>query len=788
MIRVVRGHRKQLDNYFSKSLKDGNRLLLAKAEGTTSNWEPLCYLLNQISEQVGPQAIDDVLAEDLAAASFAYEDRIALLTDRERSKRHYYGARYSSHLSHNWYIHRPLFQAWAKLLYRALTLPEVSGKILIVPNSQDMIGPINAILKTISRLYRHAKSDFTIVIGFEINTPPPTHDQNGINWNLGSANPRFSGGLLQVADFVENAPECTENEPNSLNLYRNEVSQASSEHTAYQTLNSSKSLNNQQVEQIINAMTMAYQGLGFQNTLELGLKLLEFKTALNRMQKANVHGLIGLAAHNRQFSATDQRLHEFLLYHFTQAYKYEVDPGIRSALCYRIAVTRGRRMKQPKDGLKWAEKALVEAKSKKLSETEQVYYHNWGINIKAYLLMMTRQLEVAYETGESVFNTVHQHFNELLETPNSEQNADATLWQREFFATVQVLRRNMFALCYYTAKLPEFRYWLDKMEETTPSSPEVRRATYVEWAEYYSALLQPTKVLTAVETGFGHLEQEPESELFLDYSKHAITANYQVGNLTESHDHLNKYRGALDDIAMPWYFEFDLIKYAPIYFRHGNDLSLKNVVDLSEERINADKDDPVKCVEYLLIQGQVYAKQQEKDSAEKLINDAINIAVEHGERNLMMRVARVAGSCSDILASPGDALQAYRQSLELSQHEADIPPWPEELFLTLIAIQAKEGPSIEHMEMALGVLPAALEQMEPWWELSSMLQLLVRLAKSDQNSYHEMTNRQSLQAVVEAARQRDDCANHLEQLLSENNQVEILPLSEPQYTLKSKAV
>ena len=55
MIRVVRGHRRQLDNYFSKSLKDGNRLLLSKAEGTTSNWEPLCYLLNQISEQVGSQ-------------------------------------------------------------------------------------------------------------------------------------------------------------------------------------------------------------------------------------------------------------------------------------------------------------------------------------------------------------------------------------------------------------------------------------------------------------------------------------------------------------------------------------------------------------------------------------------------------------------------------------------------------------------------------------------------------------------------------------------------------------
>lgn len=767
MIRVIRGRKQRLNSYFYERLDNSsNCLWLIKAKHATSSWEPLCDLLDQVAQKIGSQPIEDILSDDLAAASFAYEDRIAQLSSEQESQRLYYSARYSSHLSHNWYIHRPLFEAWAKILYRVLMLPGLEGQPLIVPYSEDMVGPVKTILKTISRLYPDSKSDYTIVIGFESYVEPPQHDENGINWNLSSANPRFAGGLLQVADVVEDLPEDPNELPHLHRPPRADSLQTFSESIAYRALENSKSLDSEQVSQVVQAIELSYQGIGFQNTLELGLKLIARKPILSSTQKAKVHGLMALAAHNRQFSAKDKRLHEFLLYHFTQAYQYEVEPGMRSALCYRIAVTYGRRMRQPEVGLEWAEKALSEASSPQLTETEQVYYHNWGINIKAYLLMRTRQLEVAYQVGESVFYTVHQHFHELLENPVTHQNASDKRWQREFFATMQVLRRNMFALCYYTKQLPQFRFWLDKMEETTPPGPELRRATYVEWAEYYSALLQHDKVLEAIDVGLGYLRQEPESELFLEYSKHGVSANYRVGNLSASYDHAEQYRKALDNIGIPWHFEFDLLRYAPVYLRSETDSSLKQVIELSVGGIESYKDDDAKCVEYLLLQGQAFARQQDRDAAEKAINQAIDVAVALGERNLMMRVARVAGLCNDIMSSPDEALEALHQALELSRHEGDIQPWPEELFLTLIAIQTKEGPDIESMRQALSVLPEALEQMEAWWQLRSTLLLLIELAEKDSQEYKDMINQQSLQPLVHAARQRDDCSDALQLLLS----------------------
>lgn len=767
MIRVIRGRRKQLNNHFDEQLNNNsNCLWLIKAKHATSSWEPLCDLLDQVAQKVGSQPIERILSGDLAAASFVYEDRIAQLSSEQKSQRLYYNARYSSHLSHNWYIHRPLFEAWAKILYRVLVLPDLKGQQLVVPYSEDMVGPVKTILKTINRLYPNSKSDYTIVIGFESDVEPPQHDENGINWNLSSANPRFAGGLLQVADEVENLPEGSNELPYLHRPPRTESLQPFSEGIAYRALENSKSLDNAQVSQIVQAMELAYQGLGFQNTLELGLKLMAHRPALSSTEKAKVHGLMALAAHNRQFSAADKRLHEFLLYHFTQAYQYEVEPGMRSALCYRLAVTYGRRMRQPEVGLEWAEKALSEATSAQLTTTEQVYYHNWGINIKAYLLMRTRQLELAYQVGESVFNTVHQHFHGLLENSVTDQNANDKQWQREFFMTMQVLRRNMFALCYYTAKLPQFRFWLDKMEETTPPGPELRRATYVEWAEYYSALLQHDRVLDAVDIGLGHLRQEPESELFLEYSRHGVSSNYRVGNLSASYDHAEQYRKALENIGMPWHFEFDLLSYAPVYLRSETDLSLKQLITLSMNGIEANNDDDAERVEHLLVLGQAFAKQQDREAAEQAINQAIDVAVELGERNLMMRVARIAGLCNDIMNSPDEALEALHQALELSRHEGDIQPWPEELFLTLIVIQTKEGPNIESMQQALSVLPEALEQMETWWHLRPTLLLLIDLAEKDIEEYKGMIKQQSLQLLAQAARQRDDCFDALELLFS----------------------
>lgn len=777
MITLIHGRQEQLHHYFSTlaftaedsgNSQDNHQsnnplypLWLVKPVATASCWQPLRTLLKQIIANIGGDKVNAVLATDRAAASFVFDEQIDQLNQQQITQRHYYSARVGSHLSHNWYLHRPLLEAWATLLHQLLLAANEHQPVtLLAPFSAELTGPVNAILKTYSRLY--VNNPLPIVMGFEIDSNPPEYDENGINWNMRSANPRFSTGFLQIADKVKRLTEDAIATPTADQLYlypeQADTLKQDTLHNAFVLLTSKPNANIANIANttVVGAMQLAFEGMDFQNTLKLGLQYLATQPSLNTADKASIHTLVALAAHNRQFDNPDTRFHHFLLHHLKTAYQAHTDASMRSALCYRLAVTYGRRMKQPQEALGWANQAISEADSPNLSEVEQVYYHNWGINIKSYLLLMSKQLEQAFDTGHSVFHSVHQHYRQVLAEAELKQNDDSRLWQRELFTTVQVLRRNMFMLSYKTSHLEQFRYWLDQMEQITEQRPELRRMTSTEWAEYYNAVHQPQKMLKSVTSGFHHYLAEPESELFLDYSRLSMTVHYKLGDIRQAKYWLEKYRLAIEETAMPWHFSLDISRFGHIYLRSSEDEDLTRIEQEASREFQSSQNDVGKQIELILLLAQVQAKRQLQTPTESLINKAIELALEDGERNQMMRIARIAALCNENLGHPQQAIEAYQQALSLAEHQEDIPPWPEELFLSLMGLQNLAGVQPQLMAQALQQLPEALKKHDSWWQLQTMLTLLGELATEDKAAFDALVERQPLTLLLDAAAQRQD--------------------------------
>ncbi|MFT5163041.1 MAG: hypothetical protein ACI9FJ_001622 [Alteromonadaceae bacterium] len=768
MITLIRSNKNQLNHHFASYLVPGDKphLWLVKPQSGSSVFKPLRDLISQIASHAGQDKVTAILAQDQAAVSFVYQEQIGQLDQHQLDQRCYYSTRATSHLSHNWYLHRPLFEAWAKILHSLL---QTADYALIAPFSGDLVGPVNGILRTFNRMYPNNAFDMTI--GFETDGHPPEYDENGINWNFRSANPRFAGGFLQVADVVNTLPD---NTPEMVSLDFSAIIDDKSlehdaEHSAFELLAQTPGqLSETQAASVVAAMRLSFAGIGFQNTLALGLQLSAREPSLSQVDTAAMHGLMALCAHNRQFQTKDTRLHDFLEKHFLAAYEAETDAGMRSALGYRLAVTYGRRMKQPQEGLVWAEKAMTIASAPQLSETEQTYFYNWGVNIKSYLLMISRQLDQAFETGSAVFHTVHEHYRQVLAKADDNPGPLSQMWQRELFSTVQVLRRNMFALSFRTHHLEQFKFWLEQMELITPPSAELRRATYVEWAEYYAALHQPQKTLEAIATGFKYLNEEPDGELFLNYTELAIKANYQSGNLSAAKEQLDNYRQELDNQAMPWHFADDISKYAHVDLRSSQPDDLALLEPNSAKALQSAQTTLTQRIELLLILAQVQAKRQLQQPTEDLVNKAIELAVADGELNLMIRIARVAGLCNTWLGNEKEASEAYQQALSLSQNDSEKKIWPEELFLTLVSLQKIIGPQPPLLEKVLQLLPKALSKQEIWWQLGETLNLLNQLASQDKAAFATLVQRQPLDVLIGAAGQREDCKTALEKLMANN--------------------
>ena len=115
------------------------------------------------------------------------------------------------------------------------------------------------------------------------------------------------------------------------------------------------------------------------------------------------------------------------------------------------------------------------------------------------------------------------------------------------------------------------------------------------------------------------------------------------------------------------------------------------------------------------------------DTAESHVNRAIELVVEHGERNALVATALAAGRASQLLGRVEDAADAYSRTIALGGDDPGggrVAPLAAPVFSALLGLQECTAVDQRAVGKLLDLLPRALDATDAWCDLPRLLDLL----------------------------------------------------------------
>lgn len=439
MLRVGRGSSQDLRAWCARAARECEGPLWIDGAGQAStSWSGLRSLLAQLAARLPSDVVAAACTRHRPALSFASASVRAGLAAEEQGEREALSARTLSHLSHNIVIQRPLQDDWAALL---VELCAAGRFTLLVPELHRLDESTLAVLMWL-RLYPEPLPD--AVIGCHNEPPPQFMDEQGIAWghpprDLAQAVARLRRG---AAAGIIDVPVTRGPQDIPSGLAEDRVSAWLGEHDelrAWQALEQPPA-SGAAADALVAALRAAFAGFAFSSVLRLGLALERRGTALAPTDAADVHTMLALAAHNRQFHhGGNDALAHFIARHLEAALLAEARPAQRSALMYRLAVTRGRRQGRHAEAFEWTRRALERALAEEIEAPLAGYLEAWGLNIRAYLRMRTGDAAGAVRDCEAATERIQQAFADVPRLAGSL----ATLWRRELAVSQVVLHGNL---------------------------------------------------------------------------------------------------------------------------------------------------------------------------------------------------------------------------------------------------------------------------------------------------------------------------------------------------------
>jgi tetratricopeptide (TPR) repeat protein len=179
-----------------------------------------------------------------------------------------------------------------------------------------------------------------------------------------------------------------------------------------------------------------------------------------------------------------------------------------------------------------------------------------------------------------------------------------------------------------------------------------------------------------------------------------------------------------------------------------------------EELLAAAGEDPATAARLWAQLGALAALAGDRESAESRINQAIDLAVECGARDVLVEVAMRSGQANQLLGRTEDAGESFQKALELCGEgglQGQAPAVAVAVTWGLFTTHEEEP---EWLDATLRLLPSALvADAETWWTLEGLLDAALRLDALEPLSPE---SREALDLACRAARCRPDCRKHLE--------------------------
>jgi len=684
------------------------------------------------------------------------------LSSTERAEREKLAARLDGHLGHNGLISRPLFHKWAAFLLDLMA----EGKFTIaVPSLHDLELESLAVVNSIYQVY--ADRAPPLVVGYDPEGPDPEADDDGIVWPLPRAAVLTTALTFQAEPDAEILDLAAAKSPKvtGASWLDDQVSYTDEdlEAQAYLALRgSTDSRPGELATLVVPAMQAAFRAYGWTSALRLGVELLAQGPELTPAHAAEVHGIVGLAAHNRQFrtESGNSRLEAFLERHFRLALESEKRPAIRSAHSYRLAVTLGRRHKDFEAALPWADKAIEEARAPGLVGLQSAYLEAWGRNIRAFVLAFTGRSQQAVEDAETAFALLEDAADQAPHRGDETRNP----WDAEFSRVV--LAHNLVALGLLNGDMERALRWQQTACEIDAEYPGIAKLEAKGWLALYSLSLRFDLALPQVLKGLTCAQADRDLVMEFRLTRDAGDVCYRLGEAERAHEFFERARELRARLGNPPSLLPQEVSMAAAAVRAGRYEAARQVL----EHALADPwyQWPDAQAEVLAWIGLMHAAAGEGRKADSAMDQAIDRAVESGKRDTLLRIAVAAGSACRLLGRPKEAEEAYRRAVDLAKVDdaGGAPPPAAEWLRAELGLSGHAGAESdpERLVQALRLLPEALQDEECWWDLSRLARRVRSVSTLEPEALESDDLVEPLEKLVIAASQRKDCAEEIREL------------------------
>jgi len=723
---------------------------LDRDPGPDRGWNGVRHLLTDVAGSLGRDRVERVLREHRAAASLVVEDLAPAMTPGERRAADGLAARLTSHLSHNWAVQRPLFDAWAGILHDLL---HGLDAVLLVSDLACLDWETLAACKALYRRFPDSAPGFRF--HHDPHRPPPEPDPDGLLWQT------RPGYVAEAALGFQILPGAVT------------VADAAPEPVAPEGPPSDRKGAVEPADPDLDAVVRRFRSCAFTAALRRGLELLEHRPDLEPRQAATAHALVALCAHNRQFrTAGNQALADFLERHLVAALETEDRPELRCALLYRLGVTVGRRRGDLEAARIWCDRGADEARELRracergeigLSPLRVAYQEGWLRNIRAYVRMRLGDLD----GGARDLRTAFERLAAARREAPPASGPEARSWSRDVELSHSLLAGNLAALSHLSGDRDGTHRWRAVGHELSRDAPGIERYEASQWIVLCRDFHLPRMALPQALEGLRGARRENDA-LWL-HRLLTVTADLsdrlgRAHTTARLYRHAHRLRRELDDSPLLDRVE---LRAAAACARTGRFAEARSLlVEAATGRHGARTRSRLQ-VEIHTGMALLAARADNEATAEVSMEKALEHARTVGDIPLRLRALTAAGLARQLLGHVDAAADLYREALAVLGSDPGSAALAAEELRALVGLEEIAGPDRERMLRALERLPEALKDAEAWWDLPRLLTALARALATHELPAPEPAGRisdvldQPLDLLAQTGSQRRDCVRPL---------------------------
>lgn len=733
MITVYQGTQSQINARFLQLKAElPNPIVLYEAGIFPTGWTGMRQIASHLRRQHGNEAVNAVLKSDVALCPFIFPEENWDLDESAQNRFNLLKARYESRLN----VPYTLYEYAGRMLGR---LAEAFEFTLLMPQPDQLDSESLRIVENCYRFLPETRQNSHI--GFATNLVDQV-DADGITWNRSQGTVQhFVGSLLMHPGTSTVAVE-----GEGMDTDWGIQAETDLESALYERLANGQ-IGQDAAQEALAELYRAYERFSFRAVIRLGVRLLAVGTDLSPVLRSQVHGLIGSAGTFYQFSHHGNPPFDiFLVHHLSEALKHEPVPAYRSALFYRITFSYAERMEDLENALLWAEKGVAEANAHEIEPVAYDYHRSWAHNVRSYVYAVLDRWDDAISDVEHAFSLLQSG----IERMEAENDPAQAYWLNDY----RLSRFNLVIHQVYDGdELDRPSYsqaWFPRVQKVMADMPRLMYFDTFHWIDYHRNKLALNDGLAAAEEGIRDADTFFHGQKYV-YAFCAGDLAYRAGKAEESQSYFEMAKSLRPDYNdLFWTARMDWF-IAAAAFRQGNHSEAEAYL-LQELESAKEMEMRIRVSNRLILTA---AGRGERDLVSERVNETVDLAVELGELNLLIKVAGTAGRASHMVGDDAAAAEAYGQALELvdaAENTAELNQLGLlELYTGILLIHGyNEG----FVAKALSVLKGGLDDLDGWWCLPQLAAHVARF-RSEQADVTQFEA--ALQLFDKAVQERADC-------------------------------